>query len=55
MTDETEQLMGQTQSNKIKLIKNSKGYSWEISLLSLDIDELKRIDDNMKVKFGVLA
>lgn len=41
-----------TQSDKIKLIRNSRGYSWEISILSHDIDELERLNSEMKERFG---
>ena len=49
------QMLGFEQQNKIKLIKNSRGYGWELSLLSLDIDELERINNKMIEKFGSLA
>jgi hypothetical protein len=41
------------QSDKIKLIKNTKGYNWEISLLSLDTNKIKEINDDMIAKFGL--
>jgi hypothetical protein len=47
--------MPSIQSNKIKLIKNTKGYQWEISLLSLDVDELEGINNKMLKKFGEVA
>ena len=55
MTD-TEELgtLGFEQKNKIKLIKNSRGYSWEVSLLSLDIDELEKLNKEMMKRFGSL-
>lgn len=39
------------QANKIKLIKNSRGYSWEISLLSHDVEKLKEINQKMAEEF----
>ena len=49
---ENTEITGLIQSNKIKLIKNTKGYSWEISLLSLDLDEIERINNEMVRRFG---
>ncbi len=48
-----ENIEQQIQSNKIKLIKNTKGYSWEITLLSHDIYELERINSEMQLRFGL--
>lgn len=40
------------QSNKIKLIKSVKGvYSWEISILNFDLDELERLNTELKRRF----
>ena len=36
----------------IKLIKNTKGYNWEIKQLSLDIAELEKINNELISKFG---
>ncbi|MFW6047224.1 MAG: hypothetical protein ACOCP4_05510 [Candidatus Woesearchaeota archaeon] len=44
----------------IKLIKNSKGYNWEIKILnptgealtSSDIDRIKKLDEECKQKWG---
>ena len=49
---ENTEITGLIQSNKIKLIKNTKGYSWEISLLSLDLDEIEIINNEMVRRFG---
>lgn len=38
--------------NYIKLIKNTKGYNWEIKMLSLDINEIERLNNEMINKFG---
>jgi len=35
----------------IKLIKNSKGYNWEIKQLSLDLVELEKINNELITKF----
>lgn len=36
----------------IKVIKNTKGYNWEIKMLSLDIDELTKLNNEMINRFG---
>ena len=36
----------------IKLIKNTKGYNWEIKQLSLNIDELYKLNEELLMKFG---
>jgi len=36
----------------IKLIKNSKGYNWEIKQLTLNIDELIELNKKMLEHFG---
>jgi hypothetical protein len=36
----------------IKLLKNTKGYNWEIKQLSLDIEELEKLNNEMITKFG---
>lgn len=36
----------------IKLIKNTKGYSWEIRITSLDIDEITKLNEKMRERFG---
>ena len=45
-----EQLRTDTES--IKLFKNSKGYNWEIKILDLDIERLVEIDLALKNEFG---
>lgn len=45
------------QSSYIKLMQNNtakrgKSYSWEIKQLSLDIDELEKLNEIMVTKFG---
>lgn len=37
----------------IKLTRNTKGYGWEIRILSLDVDEIVRIDAKMREKFDL--
>ena len=39
------------QSEGIKLIKNSKGYAWEIKLLTIDINRLEELNNKMIEKF----
>lgn len=50
--DGAEMAGGFNQKSAIKLIKNSKAYAWEIKLISLDIDELERLNNKMLEKFG---
>lgn len=40
------------QKDSIKLTKNTKGYGWEIRMLSLDIEALEKLNNTMKLKFG---
>ena len=39
-------------SPKLKLTHNSRGYGWEIVILSNDVDELERINEEMLKRFG---
>ena len=39
------------QKESIKLIKNTKGYNWEIRILSLEPDKLEELNNKMKEKF----
>lgn len=41
------------QTESLKLMKMSKGYNWEIRILSLDIAKLEAINNTMVEKFGV--
>jgi hypothetical protein len=45
-----EQLRTDTES--IKLFKNSKGYNWEIKILETNIDRLVTIDSELRKEFG---
>jgi len=40
------------QKEGIKLIKNSKGYNWEIKILDLDVSKLEELDKDLRNKFG---
>lgn len=40
------------QNPSLKLIKNTKGYNWEIKLMNLDVDELERLNKEMIKRFG---
>lgn len=41
------------QKESIKLTKNAKGdFQWEIKILSLDINKLEELNNQMKLKFG---
>ena len=46
-----EQNLIQEQKESIKLIKNSRGYNWEIKLLDLDLKRLEELNNEMKAKF----
>lgn len=54
MTDEINIPMIE-QKESIKLMKMSKGFQWEIKLLSLDIDRLEQLNNEMKKRFGEQA
>ena len=41
------------QKPSIKLIKNTKGYNWEIKILELNVDALDEINKRMVEKYGV--
>lgn len=41
----------QSSTEKIKLIKNSRGYQWEITILTLDPQKLKALDNEMNTLF----
>jgi len=40
------------QKESIKLIKNTKGYSWEIKLLEINLERLDEINKQMESKYG---
>ena len=52
---ETEKLGEQlrTDTESIKLSKNSKGYNWEIKILEIDIERLEEINENLHRKFSL--
>lgn len=53
MEEEKQQIIVEGQSVAyIKLMKNTKGYNWEIKQLSLNIDELLKLNQEMQEKFG---
>ena len=37
----------------LKLIKNTKGYNWEIKTLGLDVDKIEQLNNQMKEKFEI--
>jgi hypothetical protein len=39
------------QKESLKLCKNTKGYNWEIRILSCDLDRLEKLNDEMKKRF----
>lgn len=43
-----------TQENveKLKLYKNSKGYTWEIQLIGIDIPRIQEINEQMEKLYG---
>lgn len=55
--EETEKMMRigemlRTDTESIKLFKNTKGYNWEVKILSTDIERLKELNDKMLNEFG---
>lgn len=50
MTEEPNFVLDE-QKPSIKLTKNTKGYGWEIKIIGLDVDELERINNEMKKRF----
>lgn len=40
------------QKESIKLIKNTKGYNWEIRIINHDIDSLVELNNKMIEKFS---
>lgn len=40
------------QSESIKLVKNSKGYNWEIKLLEIDLKRLNELNNQMIETYG---
>lgn len=36
----------------LKLIRNSRGYNWEIKILEIDPDKIEKANDLMLKKFG---
>lgn len=41
-----------TQSESLKLIRNSKGFTWEIRLLEINLDRLAEINARMNEQYG---
>ena len=48
--EENSPLTGDTDS--LKLIKNSKGYNWEIKMREIDVLRMASINADMILKFG---
>lgn len=40
------------QQEGLKLTRNSKGHTWEIKILEIDLDRLEKINDEMERRFG---
>lgn len=51
-TINTHELRDTISKPSIKLIKNTKGYSWEIKILELDPCKLEQLNQEMIEKFG---
>lgn len=45
----------ETTTESLKLIKNTKGYNWEIKILSVDIERLEKLNQTMMEKFGSIT
>jgi len=41
------------QKESIKLVKNTKGYNWEIKLLEIDLNRLETINNDMVKRFEI--
>ena len=52
MVDTTE-IFNPIQTDSLKLIKNSRGYTWEIKLASLNIDEIERLNNEFIRRFDI--
>jgi hypothetical protein len=56
MTEEIDQQINLLNQNEsVKLFKNTKGYNWEIRILSTDLDRLQQLDDDMRKRWGGLT
>ena len=51
MVEIEQSLLNIPQSEHLKIAKNSKGYTWEIKLLQVDIDKLEKLNNEMKKRF----
>ena len=40
------------ETETLKLTRNSRGYNWDIKLLSVDIDKLEQLNNDMIKRFG---
>lgn len=40
-----------TDTESIKLYKNTKGYNWEIKILEIDLERLNKLNNEMKERF----
>ena len=36
------------QSESLKLVRNSKGFTWEVRTLSLDVEKIWKLNDDMQ-------
>ena len=52
MEIEDKQMPVMMQSEGLKLTKTSRGYSWEIKILEIDVDRLVKINEEMLEEFG---
>jgi hypothetical protein len=40
------------QKESIKLIKNTKGFQWEVKILEINVDRLVQINKELELKFN---
>lgn len=40
------------EQESIKLYKNSKGYNWEVKIIGIDLDRLRKINDELIKQYG---
>lgn len=54
MMEESKETPVIEQRESIKLIKNSRGYNWEIKVLDNDIDRLIELNTRLSKEYGIV-
>lgn len=52
MEDKENETTPQQNTEVLRLIRNSKGYNWEIKILEIDMKRLDELNEQMKTKYG---